>query len=331
VDSGVGLGVLEEDDRRRKGQGDGKRPKDSDQGGVWYPKWFWPGFAAPASIWMIFLFLVPLFVVLALAFGTSDPIFRNPLPVYQPWYWSVEPFKVALGRLFGVNHSSAFWFPVFARTFVFVGIASLICLVLGYTVAYFVARYGGKRKVLYLILLISPFWISYLMRIFAWQGILQVDGYLNRILVWLHLISAPVNWLDGKPITVILGLVYGYIPYMILPLYGQLDRIEQSMLEAGRDLGASPSRTFFRVTLPLSRQAILAGMIIVSLPMFGDYYTNNLLGSTHTAMYGNLIDGAVGQQGQGPLAGSLVLILMVMLILPMLYYMRSTRRAQEEA
>ena len=335
MDSGLGLGTLEEKDtrkrKRRERKGKGPSGGGGDESGVWYPRWFWPAFAGPANIWMLVLFLVPLYVVFALAFGTSDPIFRNPLPVYEPWYWSVSPFKVALGRLFGVNHTSPFWFPVFARTFVFVGAASLICVVLGYAVAYYVARYAGKRKVLYLVLLISPFWISYLMRIFAWQSILQLDGYLNRILEWLHIISVPVNWLGGKPITVILALVYGYIPYMILPLFGQLDRINQSLLEAGRDLGASPSRTFWRVTLPLSKQAILAGLIIVSLPMFGDYYTNNLIGGPNTSMYGNLIDNSVGQEGQGPLAGSLVLILMIMLIVPMIYYLHSTRKAQEAA
>ena len=127
----------------------------------------------------------------------------------------------------------------------------------------------------------------------------------------------------------ILGLVYGYIPFMILPLFGNLDRINQSLLEAGRDLGASPWQTFRRVTLPLSKPAILAGLVIVSLPMFGDYYTNNLLGSQTTSMFGNLIDNAVGNSGQGPEAGSLVLILIVLVMLPMLYYLRATRRASE--
>ena len=146
-------------------------------------------------------------------------------------------------------------------------------------VAYYVARYGGKRKTLFLVLLISPFWISYLMRIFAWQSLLQPDGCVNESCCGSHLSATPVDWLSGKPITVILSLVYGYVPYMILPLLRQLDRINQSLLEAGRDLGASPPQTFFRVTLPLSQQAILAGSVIVSLPMFGDYFTNNLMGS----------------------------------------------------
>ena len=115
---------------------------------------------------------------------------------------------------------------------------------LGYAVAYYVARYGGRRKGLLLVLLIAPFWISYLMRMLAWVEPAAADGYINRFLMFLHLVTHPISWLEGRPLTVVLGLVYGYIPYMILPLFGFLDRIDQSLLEAGRDLGASPIRTF---------------------------------------------------------------------------------------
>jgi spermidine/putrescine transport system permease protein len=298
----------------------------TDESGVWYPRWYWPSFALPATLWILVLFVLPFYVVLCVAFGTVDPIFRNPLPVYQPWWWSGEQFAEVLSRFFG---SDAIFRPAAIRTIAFVGVASAICLVLGYAVAYYVARYGGRRKGLFLVLLISPFWISYLMRVYAWQSLLTEDGYINDILRFLHLLATPVNWLNGRPITVVLGLVYGYIPYMILPIYGQLDRINASMLEAGRDLGASPAQTFWRVTLPLSKQAILAGLVIVTLPMFGDYYTNDLLGTTKTAMYGNLIDTTVNNPGQGPQAGSLVIILIVLLMIPMAYYMRTTRRAVE--
>jgi ABC-type spermidine/putrescine transport system permease subunit I len=294
------------------------------ESGVWYPKWYWPSFAAPAILWLSIFFVLPIYTVVSLAFGTSDPIFRTPLPVYQPWYWSTDAMEQVLGRFFG---EAAFWQPVLFRTLFFVAAASLICLVVGYSVAYYVARYGGRRKALYLVLLISPFWISYLMRIFAWQSLLQPDGYVNDFIGILGV--APVTWLDGKPITVILSLVYGYIPFMILPIYGQLDRINESLLEAGRDLGASPIRTFLRVTLPMSKQAILAGMVIVSLPMFGDYFTNDLMGTTQTRMYGNLVDAAIVQQGQGPRAGALVLLLILFLMIPMMYYLRATKRAAE--
>jgi ABC-type spermidine/putrescine transport system permease subunit I len=293
---------------------------------AWLPRWFWPSFAAPATLWLILFFILPFYTIIAVAFGTID-IFRNPLPIWQPWYWTSTYVGDVVGQIFGSN---AYLQPVFIRTLGFVAIASGICLVLGYAVAYYTARYAGKYKTLILILLVSPFWISYLMRMLAWVNLLNESGYVNLVLQKLHLISSPVPWLEGRDITVVLGLVYGYIPYMILPLFGFLDRIDTSYLEAGKDLGASPVRTFFRVTLPLSKPAILAGMVIVALPMFGDYYTNDLLSnSPKTSMIGNIINDSVGETGQGPRAAVLVLILMILLLIPMGYYLRSTMRAQE--
>jgi spermidine/putrescine transport system permease protein len=275
------------------------------------------------------LFILPFYVVLSIAFGTVDPVFRNPLPVYQPWWWSFSQFGDVVRTIVGPD---AFRQNAYIRTFEYVAAASVVCLFLGYAVSYFVARYGGRRKSLFLVLLIAPFWISYLMRMYAWNSLLQDDGFVNDFLRLTHIAPQPINWIGGKPITVILGLVYGYIPYMILPLYAALDRIQQSMLEAGRDLGASPAQTFLRVTLPMSKPAILAGVVIVTLPMFGDYYTNDLLSnSPKTSMIGNLIDASLGNPGQGPLAASLVLTLVIILMVPMLYYLRATKRAAAEA
>jgi ABC-type spermidine/putrescine transport system permease subunit I len=309
----------------RSASKESKRASRQSKTGVWYPRWFWPSFSAPGILWLGLFFVLPFYVVLSIAFGTVDPIFRSALPVYEPWYWTGVHFSDTFAKIFGAN---AFFQPAILRTILYVVAASLLCLVIGYAVAYYVARYGGRRKTLLLVLLISPFWISYLMRMLAWVNLLQDQGYVNDVLRFLHLVSAPVPWLAGKSITIILGLVYGYIPYMILPLYAFLDRIDQSLLEAGRDLGASPTQTFLRVTLPLSKPAILAGIVIVSLPMFGDYYTNNLLSnSPKTTMFGNIIDDAVGSTGRGPEAAVLVVILMVFLIIPMIYYMRSTARS----
>ena len=262
--------------RRQKKKQAKAKASANEASGAWYPRWYWPSFTVPGIVWLALLFLLPFFTVLSVAFGTVDPIFRQPLPVYQPWWWSFATFNETLSKFYS---GDAIYQGPLIRTFAYVFTASFICLVVGYAVAYYAARYAGKYRVLVLILLISPFWISYLMRIYAWQSLLQPDGYVNDILTGLHIVGEPVNWLAGKHITVILGLVYGYIPFMILPLFGSLDRINQSLLEAGRDLGGSPFETFRRVTLPLSRPAILAGLVIVSLPMFGDYYTNNLLGT----------------------------------------------------
>jgi ABC-type spermidine/putrescine transport system permease subunit I len=300
-----------------------ERSASDQRTGVDYPRWYWPAFTASGLIWLIVLFVLPFYVVVSVAFGTVDQFFRVPLPVYQPWWWSFDTFTTTLQKF----SAGGIYFDPLIRTLEFVFAASAICLVIGYAVAYYTARFAGKRKGLILVLLVAPFWISYLMRIYAWQSLLQPDGYINDFLGIFRV--TPVDWLAGKPITVILGLVYGYIPFMILPLFGSLDRINQSLLEAGRDLGASPFQTFRRVTLPLSKPAILAGLVIVSLPMFGDYFTNNLLGATTTSMYGNLLDNAVGQSGQGPELGSLTLILVVLVMIPMLYYLRATKRAAE--
>lgn len=299
---------------------------DAVRSGVWYPRWYWPSFTLPGLIWLLGLFVLPFYVVLSVAFGTVEPLFRTPLPVYQPWWWSFATFSETFQKFYAGDR---IYLDPLLRTLLYVAAASLICLVIGYAVAYYTARRAGRSRGVILMLLIAPFWISYLMRIYAWQSLLQPDGYMNDLIGIVGL--GPVDWLAGQPITVIFGLVYGYIPFMILPLFGFLDRIDQSLLEAGRDLGASPLRTFRRVTLPLSKPGILAGLVIVSLPMFGDYYTNDLLGSEQTSMYGNLIDSAVGEAGRGPEAGSLVVILIAMVMIPMLYYLRSTRRATEAA
>jgi len=167
-------------------------------------------------------------------------------------------------------------------------------------------------------------------------NILQVDGYLNQLIKvlpvdWIGpLGSGSYGWLEGRWFTVVLGLVYGYIPYVILPLYAGLDRISGSLLEASRDLGAGVRQTFVRVTLPLSKPAILAAGVIVMLPMMGDYYTNDLLSRrTGTTMIGNLIDERVGSAGQGGEAAVLVLFLAIILIIPMGYYMRQSTKESD--
>lgn len=270
------------------------------------------------------LFVLPIYVILCVAFGTVD-VFQNPLPVWWPGYWTLSPLRGVIqnfqGKGFGVNYG-----PAVVNTFFYVIIASALCVLIGYPVAYTIARYGGKAKPYLLVALILPFWVSYLMRMLAWVNLLQTDGYVNRILVSLHILPHPYPWLEGHGFTVIFGLVYGYIPYMILPLYGGLDRIHKHLLEASRDLGASPAQTFWKVTLPLSRQPILAGLIIAGLPMFGDYYTTQILsGRSGQWMFASIIDYDLSNL-LDPQAAVLVVILMLFLMVPLIYYLRSTDR-----
>jgi ABC-type spermidine/putrescine transport system permease subunit I len=290
---------------------------------------FWAVLAAPGIIWLALLFIVPFYAILAIAAGQVNQVFGYPVAVWNPLHWSSTNFAAAWHNVVG---SSAFVGPIIVRTLVYVGAASLLSLVIAYPAAYFVARFAGRRKGLFLVLLIAPFWISYMMRMLAWIDLLQTDGYVNQALTFLHLVSQPVNWLGGLGPTVVLGLVYGYIPYLILVLYAGLDRIDPALIEAGRDLGLGRIQTFLRVTLPLSRQPILTGMLITVLPMLGDYFTNQLMsGATGTTMLGNVIDSQLttpGLQGQGAVFSVLFLLV---LIVPMIYYVVATNRSSREA
>jgi ABC-type spermidine/putrescine transport system permease subunit I len=288
---------------------------------------FWIALAAPGIIWLVLLFIVPFYAVLAIAMGKLDQLFESPVAVWNPFAWSSENVINVSRDLVG---SAAFAGPIVVRTVVYVAIASLLCLLIGYPAAYFVARFSGRRKGLFLILLIAPFWISYMMRMLAWISLLQTNGIVNKALSWFGI--APVNWLGGHPATVILGLVYGYIPYLILVLYAGLDRIDPAMIEAGRDLGLGRARTFVRITLPLSKQPILTALLITVLPMIGDYYTNQLLsGAASTSMIGNLIQGQLGTPGLEGQGAVLSLLLLLVLLIPMIYYVIATNRSSKVA
>jgi spermidine/putrescine transport system permease protein len=306
-----------------------RRPELSGDRGPWFPRWFWPTFAAPATLFLLVFFLFPFYVVLAITFGGVDPILRQPVPAWNPLTWHTGVLSFTFSN---ITHSDGLYQAAFIHTFVFVGVATLLCLIIGYPFAYFLARRAGRWRALFLALFFAPFWISYMLRMLAWISLLQDDGYVNRILEHLGLIHQPYPWLSGKPVTLIIGLVYGYVPFMILPLYATLDRIHPSLLEAGRDLGASPARTFWRVTLPLSTQGILAGLVICALPMFGDYFTQQLLANTaNTRMIGNAIVDSLNQPIFIARGAALILVLLALLVVPILYYLRSTNRAAAEA
>jgi ABC-type spermidine/putrescine transport system permease subunit I len=289
----------------------------------------WAGLSLPAIVWLVLLFLVPFYAVLAVATGSINEIIGTPIPAWNPLHWNGASFQGVFNSFTGTG---AFLGPLVARTFIYVVIASFLSLLIAYPSAYYVSRFAGKRKGLLLALLLAPFWVSYMMRMLAWIDLLQTDGYVNRILIDLHLVSHPVVWLGGMSVTVILGLVYGYVPYLILVLFAGLDRIDGSLIEAGRDLGLGRVRTFFHVTLPLSKQAIITGLLVTSLPMIGDYFTNQMLsGATNTSMLGNVIDSQLQTTSLQTQGAALSLLLLGVLLIPMLYYVIATNRASASA
>lgn len=205
----------------------------------------------------------------------------------------------------------------------------MLCLLIAYPVAYYAARLAGRRKGLLLAALIAPFWISYMMRMLAWVNLLQNDGLVNEVITLGGAWNTDVDWLNGHATTVVLGLVYGYVPYMILPLYAGLDRIPGSLLEAGRDLGGSRFQVWRRVTWRMSLPAVITAIILTCLPMLGDYFTSDLLsGNPRTSMVGNLINSAVLTPGQTGQAAAFVLLVLLVSLIPMAVYVRVSREGE---
>jgi putrescine transport system permease protein len=299
-------------------------------------RWTWRFLALPGVAWLGVFFLVAFYAVLCVAFGNQDTL-SQPVPFWNPLDWNVG---YVLDVLSNFRHGGQF-LTVSIRTLEFVAIAMALSLAIGYPVAYFAARHSGRWKGLVLVLLIVPFWINYLMRMLAWINLLSANGWGTRILhdlgieqlfVWTGLLSTRGGWLDGQPSAVIIAFVYGYVPFLILPLFAALDRIDQRHIEAARDLGASPFSAFLRVTLPLSVPGILAGCVLVALPMFGDYYTPDLVSaSTKTTLIGNQIDQFTRQGSEKVTGAVLTMLLALVLLLLMFYYLRTTRRAAQEA
>ena len=289
-------------------------------------RFLWPILGLPAMLWIALFFLVPLYVVLCVAFGTVDPIFRSPVPIWNPLEWQFTQVAVVWDRLVGPDN---FYLPAVLRTLLYVVVAVFACLLIAFPVAYFTARYAGKYKGLVLALLVAPFFISYMMRMLAWINLLQPDGLVNAIITMGGTVPLDINWLSGNPYTVVMGLIYGYVPYMLLPLFAALDRISPSLLEAARDLGASGFDLFRRVILPMSLPGIVAGTLLISLPMMGDYFTSDMLSkSPNTAMIGNLINLSIASPGQSGQAGALLILVLLVLLVPMILYTRSNAKAE---
>ena len=283
----------------------------------------WAALAAPGAFWLLFFFAVPFYAVACVAFGTVDPIFRDAIPQWNPLNWSFSEFNAVFSSV-----TSGPLRGVFARTIVYVVSAMIISFAIGFPVAYYLARHAGKRRMLLLLLIIAPFWVNYLMRMLAWVNLLSPSGLFSR---FVGIFGVQYNWLDGSPITVILGLVYGYIPFLILPLYATLERLDWRLVEAARDLGATSAQAFRVVTVPMAKAGVAAAAILIALPMFGDYYTNDLLSrSPKTEMLGNQIDYYINSSSQPQRGAVLVIMLSTLLLVALSWYLRSTSRVGKE-
>jgi putrescine transport system permease protein len=295
----------------------------------------WSLLTLPGVAWLGVFFLFAFYAVAAVGLGNVTELYQ-PVPHWNPIDWNVGYLIQAIQDVVPGGRT---W-DVFLRTLIYVIVALILSLAIGYPVAYYTSRHAGRWRVPILVLLVLPFWISYLMRMFAWTNLLDSTGYVARFLGAISFdgllrslgLLDGTNWLGGQHITVIMALVYGYVPYLILPLYASLDRIDQRLIEAARDLGAPPVSAFWRVIVPLSKTGVMAGVVLIALPMFGDYYTPDLMsGSPRTSMFGNAINGYVQGGPDKSLGASLTLLLAAFLLVFMLYYLRVLRRDQETA
>ncbi|MGE5459465.1 MAG: ABC transporter permease [Solirubrobacterales bacterium] len=310
-----------------------RRTEEAGSLSLLYPKGFWRTAATPGVLWLVILFVIPFYALLSMAGGRLDPVFGNAVPEWNPLRWDRVSFRYVLEQIFSAD---GIYRVLFVRTLGYVLGAVSLCVLIGYPVAYYLSRSKGRYRGLLLTLIVIPFWISYLMRMLAWVGLLEDDGLLNRVLQGIGILHQPYPWLEGKAVTVIFGLAYGYVPFFILPLFAALERIDDALFEAAWDMGASSPRTFLRVTLPLSKQGMLAGIAIIMLPMFGDFYTAFLLsqGRPQTSMIGNeiqrlLLESTFGYaQARG---AALVVMLSVLVSVLTIYYLYATARATREA
>ena len=268
---------------------------------------------SPTNIYLFILVVLPLILVTGLSFLSRGT------------YGQVE-FKFNLTnytRLFDALYGKVMLFSLG------VGVGTtVICLLIGYPLAYFLAHSPAKQRSLMLFLILLPFWTNFIIRIYAWMTILRSGGLLDTALQWLHIIQAPLNLLY-TPTAVMIGMVYEFLPFMVLPLYTSLEKIENTLLEAAADLGAPPWKAFLRVTLPLSVPGMIAGTILTFIPAMGMFVVPDILGGAKTILIGNVIRNQFLTARDWPFGAAASMILMLMTMILTLYYTRKAGFGEE--
>jgi putrescine transport system permease protein len=284
-------------------------------------------------LWMALFFLVPFGFVLKISLSQTviaQPPYEPVLDLTQGW----AAIKAALAVLsldnFRLLVTDNLYVLSYLRSLFVAAVSTSILLVIGYPIAYAMARLPRRWQGLAMMLVIVPFWTSFLIRIYAWINILQHDGLLNSILIALHLVSAPVVWLSTDS-AMYLGIVYSYLPFMILPLYATLAKMEPAWLEAAGDLGASPWRSFWLVTFPLSLPGVGAGVLLCFIPIVGEFVIPDLLAGSNSMMIGQTLWLEFFTNKDWPVASAAAVVLLLLLLAPLWFYDRLQRRQFEDA
>src|SRR5881394_4160458 len=285
----------------------------------------------PAYAWLVAFFLLPFLIVLKISFSQTaiaQPPYVPALDLSAGWEGLKQFFAALSLDSYATLFADSLYAWSYLKSIEVAAISTLILLLIGYPVAYALARAPRRWQGALVLLVVLPFWTSFLIRVYAWINILQHDGLLNQALIALRIIDAPISWL-ATDYAVYLGIVYSYFPFMVLPLYAALEKMDDTLLEAAADLGAPPWRTFFAVTVPLSLPGIVAGTLLCFIPIVGEFVIPDLLGSSSTAMIGQTLWLEFFGNRDWPVASALAVVLLCILVPPILIHRRRETRALE--
>ena len=280
-------------------------------------------------VWLFIFFLAPFFIVAKISL--AELAIASP-PFSKMIEWT-DGTIITIRVVFD-NFAYIFDDPLYARTYInslkISIISTVFCLIIGYPMAYGIVRSGPVAKRLLLFSIILPFWTSFLLRVYAWMGLLADQGTINGVLISLGIIDEPIRMLYTE-FAVYIGIVYTYLPFMILPLYANIEKLDATLNEAAADLGSGPINTFFKITLPLTMPGIIAGSLLVFIPATGEYVIPDLLGGGNVQMIGRLLYNEFARNIDWPVACAVAIVLLMLLVLPMAIYQHYQGKASEDA
>ncbi|CAM3626471.1 ABC transporter permease subunit [Pseudomonas sp. NPDC087612] len=277
-------------------------------------------------IWLFLFFMLPFFIVLKISFAEADVA----IPPYTEIYSYVEDKVQLVLNLanYGLLTEDELYISAYLGSLKMAFVSTLLCLLIGYPMAYAIANARKETQTVLLLLIMMPTWTAILIRVYAWMGILSNNGLLNAFLLWLGLIDQPLQILNTN-LAVYIGVVYSYLPFMILPLYANLVKHDQSLLEAASDLGSSTFNSFWKITVPLSKNGIIAGCMLVFIPVVGEFVIPELLGGPETLMIGKVLWQEFFNNRDWPVASALAVVMLAILIVPILLFNRSQAKEME--
>ncbi len=279
----------------------------------------WRGLTiAVPYIWLTLFFLVPFFIVLKISLAESL-IASPPFSPMLEWAEGALPRIRLIFDNFAYLLEDELYLNTYLNSLKISTVSTVICLLIGYPMAYGIARAAAPAKHILLLLVILPFWTSFLLRVYAWMGILADQGTINNLLIWAGLIEQPVRLLYSE-FAVYLGIVYSYLPFMILPLYANMEKLDTTLHEAAADLGAHPGTIFLTVTLPLTVPGIIAGSLLVFIPATGEFVIPDLLGGGNVLMIGKVLYSEFNSNHDWPIAAAVAIALLLALVVPMMLY-----------